>query len=111
MSEVFAERVIAKLRARQLPQMVDWFDPGLLIRIGIRDMISGTIGQYADQRLMQAASDRVASEQDLALRYDYSNTHVADPDKRITLDAGGAAWIDYIADLGDGFESTYAMAT
>ena len=110
MPDRFGERIIAKLRARKLPQMVDWFDPGLLIRIGIRDMISGTIGQYADQRLMQAASDRVASEQDLALRYDYSNTHVADPDKRITLDAGGAAWIDYIADLGDGFESTYAMA-
>ncbi len=34
--------------------MVDWFDPALLARIGVRDIISGTIGQYADQRLMQA---------------------------------------------------------
>ncbi|MEQ1715105.1 MAG: hypothetical protein ABL907_03830, partial [Hyphomicrobium sp.] len=111
MPDTLGAKIIADLRAKRLPQMVDWFDPGLLVRIGIRDMISGTIGQYADQRLMQAASDKVKSEQELAHRYDYSNTESGDPDRRIQCDADGAVWIDYISDLGDGFEATYAMAT
>lgn len=111
MSKVTGEKILADLRAGRLPQMVDWFDPALLVRIGIRDLISGTIGQYADQRLMQAASDRVSSEQELALRYDYSDPNTPNPDKRIELDANGAAWVDYISDLGDGFEATYAMAS
>ncbi len=110
MSENLGADVIRRLKARQLPQMVDWFDPNLLVRIGIRDMISGTIGQYADQRLMQAASDHVASEADLVARYDYSNLNGSDPIKRLVPDANGAIWVDYISDLGDGFEATYAMA-
>lgn len=106
-----AGKIIADLRAKRLPQMVDWIDPGLLVRIGIRDVISGTIGQYADQRLMQAASDKVESELELVQRYDYSNLTPEDPDKRVKLDADGAVWVDYIADLGDGFEATFAMAS
>ncbi len=104
------EQILYKLRRRQLPQMVDWFDPGLLVKIGIRDMISGTIGQYADQRLMQAASDHVASEQDLVARYDYSNAADPDPRRHVETDPQGRIWVDYIADLGDGFEATYTMA-
>lgn len=104
-----SEQILTKLRRRELPQMVDWFDPGLLVRIGIRDMISGTIGQYADQRLMQAASDQVTSEEELVARYDYS-TPSTDPHKNVRRASDGAVWIDYVADLGDGFEATYAVA-
>ena len=32
------------------------------------------------------------------------------PIRRLCLDDKGALWVDYIADLGDGFEATYAMA-
>ena len=104
------EQIIAHLRRKQLPQMVDWFDPGLLVKIGIRDIISGTIGQYADQRLMQAASDHASSESELVARYDYSNPYDADARKRLHMDEQGGVWIDYVADLGDGFEATYAIA-
>ncbi len=107
---MLSEQILADLRRRKLPRMVDWFDPALLVRIGIRDIISGTIGQYADQRLMQAASDIVSSEKELALRYDYSDPANPDPMKRVALDADGGVWIDYVADLGDGFEATYAIA-
>lgn len=92
------EEIINRLRAGDLPQMVDWFDPGLLAKVGVRSVISATLGQYTDQRLIQAATDNV-SEKELKTRYDYS--------KR---DPGGAVWVDYLADLGDGFEATYAMA-
>ena len=34
----------------------------------------------------------------------------ADPQMRIAADENGAYWIDYVADVGDGFESTYAIA-
>jgi phosphatidylserine/phosphatidylglycerophosphate/cardiolipin synthase-like enzyme len=103
-------QVLAKLEQGRLPGMVDWFDPRLLAKIGVRDAISGTIGQYADQRLMQAASDQVASEAELAARYDYSDPTHNDPDRRLAVDSDGAIWVDYVADLGDGFEATYAIA-
>lgn len=109
-ADQLGEQIIAQLRRKKLPQMVDWFDPGLLVRIGIRDIISGTIGQYADQRLMQAVSDQVASEMELVGRYDYSDPYTTNPAKRLSTDHSGRVWIDYIADLGDGFEATYAMA-
>src|SRR5262245_45978307 len=32
------------------------------------------------------------------------------PLRRLCVDDEGALWVDYIADLGDGFEATYAMA-
>ncbi len=108
--DAIGEQILERLRRRQLPQMVDWIDPGLLVRIAIRDMISGTIGQYADQRLMQAASDVVASEAELAARYDYSDANAKEAHKRLSVDHEGAVWVDYVADLGDGFEATYAIA-
>ena len=110
------DTILERLRRGELPQMVDWFDPALLVRIGVRDIISNTMGQYADQRLMQATSDRLSGkdlgeqEKGLVGRYDYSNLNAADPDKRMRPDPGGGIWVDYIADLGDGFEPTYAMA-
>lgn len=94
--------IITQLRARKLPQMVDWLDPVMLAQIGMRTIVSGTLGQYADQRLMQAATDRV-SEEDLTRRYDYTK-ECAKPTPQCPL------WVDYISDLGDGFEATYAMA-
>ncbi len=99
--------IIGRLRAGKLPQMVDWFDPGLLVKVGIRSIISATLGSYTDQRLIQAATDDAATEV-LQKRYDYSET--GNPDHAIKADENGAVWIDYIADLGDGFEATYAMS-
>ncbi len=32
------------------------------------------------------------------------------PSQALPAEANGAVWVDYIADLGDGFEATYAMA-
>ncbi|MEZ5816489.1 MAG: phospholipase D family protein [Hyphomicrobiaceae bacterium] len=103
-------QLLSRLRRGELAQMVDWFDPGLLVKIGIRDIISGTIGQYADQRLMQAASDPVASEAELVARYDYSDPTAKEQHKRVAVDHEAGVWVDYVADLGDGFEATYSVA-
>ena len=109
---------IEALRERELPQMVDWFDPLLLVKVGIRTVLSKTIGDYADQRPMQAAHDDPDDENVLCQRHDYRNTRPnlygvspgQDPNKTLRFDADGALWVDFIADLGDGFEATYAMA-
>ncbi|MEQ1697553.1 MAG: metallophosphoesterase [Hyphomicrobiaceae bacterium] len=103
------DEIIERLRSGELPQMVDWFDPGLLAKVGVRSVLSATLGAYTDQRLMQAATDEV-KESDLRARYDYSGTGAANPRHAVTPDANGAVWVDYIADLGDGFEATYTMA-
>jgi hypothetical protein len=100
---------LARLHAGKLPQMVRWYDPRLLIRVGIRTMVSSVFGQYADQRLIQAATD--ASDFDkVKSRYDFSDPKAADPAHRLPIDEQGAYWIDYIADIGDGFEATYTTA-
>jgi hypothetical protein len=99
---------LRQLRQGMLPKMVSWYDPRLLARIGVRTIISNVFGQYADQRLIQAVTDP-ATDAELVSRYDYC-TDTTDPDKCLPVDDDGAVWIDYMADTGDGFESTYTMA-
>lgn len=111
-----AEALVHNLRKGRLPRMVDWIDPMLLGAVAVRTLISSTIGQYADQRPMQAAMDECSPEE-LKRRHDYS---VIQPTKlkmpadfasrRLKPDPEGRVWLDFLADLGDGFEATYAMA-
>lgn len=98
-----------ELRAGHLARMVRWYDPRLLTKIGIRTLISNVFGQYADQRLIQAATDQADSKA-LLERYDYRDPTPEDPMHRVALDDNGAFWVDYVADTADGFESTYSMA-
>jgi hypothetical protein len=100
---------LRQLRKGRLPKMVSWYDPRLLARVGIRTMVSSVFGQYADQRLMQAVTDR-CDDEELCRRYDYSDLKAGDRYRRIATDETGALWIDYVADVGDGFEPTYTMA-
>ncbi len=91
---------------RALPTMVKWYNPRQLSETALRHMITGVFGQYADQRIMQATIDGFAPRilQDVVIkRYDYS--------KRPEFRDGEAFWLDFVADLGDGFDSTYAIAS
>jgi hypothetical protein len=78
--------------------MAGWFDPGVLVQTGIRAAISTVFGQFADRREAIAAANAVAAKPDDA-EFDYRKRH-----------AGGDFWIDYLADTGDGWNPTYAMA-
>jgi hypothetical protein len=71
-------------------RMVDWFDPRQLAFTATKTVISGIFGNFADRREMQAALDPKLEP------HDYSG--------RPEL------WIDFISDLGDGFDATYTMA-
>lgn len=103
------QSALTQLVDGKLPEMVRWYHPALLARVFIRTVVSSVFGQYADQRLVQAASDP-GSVGDIIARYDYSNPKAASDHQRINVATDGSYWIDYLADTGDGFESTYTMA-
>jgi hypothetical protein len=48
--------------------MVDWLAPGQLIRTGIKSVLSGVFGAYADKRDVMAALDRSRSLTSTATR-------------------------------------------
>ncbi len=68
--------------------MVRWLDPHQLVDTAVRVLLSGIFGTYADPRHLQA----LAAGQ--------------------TLDRSESPelWLDYVADLGDGWNSTYTVS-
>ena len=93
------------------PRMTGWFSPPLLIKLVGRVLVSGLFGHYADRRLVIAALD-TAPEAELLAR---ARAFLPEPGRAkpgaIVPDEDGAIWIDYLADLGDGFDATYAIAS
>ncbi len=69
--------------------MVDWLSPIQLMNTGVKVLLSTVFGAYADRRELMA----VAAAPDES---DYSDRE--------------ELWLDYTADLGDGFDSGYAIA-
>ena len=86
------QETMEAMEFRREKKMVDWLAPAQLARTGVRAGIAATFGSYADKREMQAALSRVTGPDD-----DYSQA--------------GELWFDYVADLGDGFGPTYALAS
>lgn len=68
---------------------VRWLNPGLLISTGIRTLLAMLFGAYLDKRELQ-------------------NSLRADVPQQVGPDGG--LWLDYVADLGDGFDATYSVA-
>ncbi|WP_233595364.1 MULTISPECIES: metallophosphoesterase [Corallococcus] len=105
LSRPLPARLRARRHARRAPlrdtppgkPMVAWYDPGVLAKTGLKSLLSETIGRQADRRLL----DAVARPQPLA--FDYSE----DGDGK----AREELWLDYVSDLGDGWDSTYAVAS
>lgn len=71
--------------------MVDWLAPGQLAQTGIKAVISDIFGAYADKRDVMAALDPDPRPDDLYAKEE-------------------ELWLDFVADLGDGFDSTYTVA-
>jgi hypothetical protein len=70
--------------------MVGWYNVRQLITTGLKSIISNLFGSYADRREIQAAISARGF-------FDYSQQK--------------DLWLDYVADLGDGFDSTFTVAT
>jgi len=72
------------------PKMVNWYDARQLVSTGLRSVISGEFGHFADKRELQAALKPNTGAEDFS--------------------AHTELWIDYVSDTGDGFNSTYSIA-
>jgi calcineurin-like phosphoesterase family protein len=77
--------------------MVGWFDPGPLISTAIDVMVSTIFGRHSDYRLLEALA--TADQPD-----SFNCARHPDGGERKEI------WIDYVADTGDGWNSTYAIA-
>ncbi len=86
--------------------MVGWYDPRQLARTAVDVAVSTIFGRHADYRVTEALfapnedddvfGDEAGLPSDADGIYDYSSSQ--------TL------WLDYIADTGDGWHSTYSVA-
>jgi hypothetical protein len=68
---------------------VGWLAPLLLLNTGLRTLLALLFGAYLDKRELQNALSGDS--------FDQSTTD-------------GELWLDYVADLGDGFHATYSVA-
>lgn len=100
---------------RTYPRMTSWFRPKLLAKLLWRVVVSELFGQYADRRLIVAALDPASKEEliDRARGFlpgaELTNEENRRPTPFEPID--GAVWVDFVADLGDGFDSTFAVAS
>jgi hypothetical protein len=91
-------------------KMVDWYDPIQLVHTGIRVAVSTILGRHSDYRMLEA----VVKSVDQPLFFDHTcayewkdgeySSDYAQPREQKEI------WIDYAADVGDGFNSTYTVA-
>jgi hypothetical protein len=82
---------------------VRWFHPFELARAGVRTVLADMFGAYADRRELQAALHRNESK----AAYAYVTLDPDDP----SSPARKTMWVDFVADIGDGFNATYAVAS
>jgi hypothetical protein len=71
--------------------MVGWYDPRVLMHSAYQVAIANIFGRHSDTRLIEALASQPQAE------FDYSQQP-------------GDFWLDYVADTGDGWNSTYAVA-
>jgi hypothetical protein len=78
--------------------MVGWYNPTMLVQTGIRVAISTIFGRFSDKREALAVAN-VIEPNPFDPSMDYAANHT-----------GQDFWFDFIADTGDGWNSTYAVA-
>ncbi|GAB1512803.1 hypothetical protein JCM33774_48450 [Actinophytocola sp. KF-1] len=70
-------------------EAVRWLAPKVLITTGLQSMLAGIFGSYADKRELQGSLPATVHDH-------------GDDDE---------LWLDFVADLGDGFDATYSIAS
>ena len=87
--------------------MTAWYDPRQLARTAIDVAISTIFGKHADYRVTESLVS--LSETDSVWEDDASD-QPADVDGIYDYSTEPEIWIDYVADTGDGWNSTYSVA-
>lgn len=88
--------------------MVGWYDPGQLMQTAMRVMTSTMFGRNSDYRLMEALSPGSDQHYDYTGAFQLGRNAHAERDKNEELRK--EIWLDYVGDVGDGWDSTYALA-
>ena len=78
-------------------EMVNWFEPAILLQTGLKSVISSLFGNYADRREMQAALDIPVTGSPIS-------------NQQAEYTKMDEIWVDFISDTGDGFNPTYSIA-
>lgn len=100
-------------------KMVGWYDPGQLADTGKKTVISTIIGEYADPRAGAADpthgkffdySTQIRLTTEAEKKADDDEKKLHDDFRNIEGTSRDGIWIDYVADVGDGWNSTYAVA-
>jgi hypothetical protein len=68
---------------------VRWLQPGVLVSTGVQSVMAEIFGSFADKRELQGTL----------------------PSRVHRHDEGDELWFDFVADLGDGFDATYSIAS
>ncbi|HEV2779202.1 MAG TPA: metallophosphoesterase [Actinophytocola sp.] len=68
---------------------VRWLAPGVLITTGAQSLIAAIFGSFADKRELQGSLPATVHRHDTA----------------------DELWLDYVADVGDGFDATFSVAS
>jgi len=71
--------------------MVGWYDPRVLMQSAWQIAIANIFGRHSDTRLIEALASQPQNE------FDYSQPQ-------------GDFWFDFVSDVGDGWNPTYAVA-
>jgi Calcineurin-like phosphoesterase len=91
-------------------KMVGWYNLTQLARTASEVVISSTLGRHNDRRLFQALENRG----DKQAFFDFSVDHKFHEDVignyLPSHDGCEDLWFDYVSDLGDGWDPTYAIA-
>lgn len=107
---------IWRFRAVAQRPMVGWYEPPLLLRTLSEVVVSKLFGGHSDYRLLEALGAESEPVYDYTSHYlqDQDGQYVADEEGRLIRDDTTTPkeeiWIDYVADTGDGWNSTYAIA-
>lgn len=93
--DVHNPEFVAHLLATPLRRkMVGWYDPQVLAQSAWLVTVANLFGRHSDTRLIEALSTQPQHW------FDYSGD----------ADANDDFWLDYVSDIGDGWNSTYAVA-
>jgi hypothetical protein len=90
--------------------MVGWYDPRQLVKTGMEVAVSTIFGRHSDQRLVEAMAsgdEKKRKFYDYTFYYKDDGGDVCEPDE---TQPRRSIWIDYVGDVGDGWNSTYAIA-
>jgi hypothetical protein len=87
--------------------MVGWFHPPQLVSTGIAIAISAIFGRHSDHRLIEALASNPSEIYDYTCHYRENDQDLCEPDASRPRQE---IWIDYVGDVGDGWNSTYAIA-